>query len=350
MKVSIIVPAYNAEKYIDSCINKLLKQTYKNIEIVVVNDGSKDNTKEQLDKISNKNVKIINLDINSGAYYARRTGIKNATGDYIMFVDSDDYIDNNTVEELVNIIKDYNADIIKFRLIKEPSKKESPILFNGQKKPYLIENEHNLELINELLTTINLNNLATMIIKKELLKNGDIDRRFNMGEDFIQACYAYTLAQRIVFIDNIYYHYSSNPDSTMKSINESVIKNNLSDLIFCNKITKKFIEEWNVEKDYKEKCNIRTYNSITRILMTKMCMSKEYSKSYMNNILDYLFNNNDYIDFKSEVKYNSLVASNQGFIKRIIKKTYMHSLYKEDRNKLYILGKAISKFNFLRSK
>ena len=109
--VSIIVPAYNAERTINRCIDSILKQSYSNLEIIIINDGSKDSTEEKCMKyIKNKKIKYIRIN-NSGVSNARNIGIENSTGTYIMFVDSDDYIEKNMVERLYDNINE-NVDLV----------------------------------------------------------------------------------------------------------------------------------------------------------------------------------------------------------------------------------------------
>lgn len=112
MKFSIIIPVYNSEKYIDRCLNSVLTQTYNNYEIIIINDGSTDNSEKILKKYeSNKKIKIISQ-TNHGVSSSRNIGIKESTGDYILFLDSDDFYENDILETLKNNIKD--EDIIKF--------------------------------------------------------------------------------------------------------------------------------------------------------------------------------------------------------------------------------------------
>lgn len=113
IKFSVIVPVYNVEKYLKKCINSILNQTYKNYEIIIINDGSTDKSKKILESYKNiNNVKIINQ-TNKGLSVARNIGIKNASGDYLLFVDSDDYIDNGLLENLNKNITD--EEIIRFQ-------------------------------------------------------------------------------------------------------------------------------------------------------------------------------------------------------------------------------------------
>lgn len=112
-KVSIIIPVYNVEKYIEECLNSVVNQTYRNIEIIIVNDGSTDNSKKICKDFAQKDKRIIFVDdVNHGVSHARNIGLERATGDFITFVDSDDWIDKKMIETLyMNAVK-YNSDII----------------------------------------------------------------------------------------------------------------------------------------------------------------------------------------------------------------------------------------------
>ena len=113
-KFSIIVPVYNVEKYIEKCLESILNQTYDNFEIIVINDGSTDNSKKILDNYkTNKKIKIINQD-NQGLSIARNNGLGAASGDYILFIDSDDYIEEELLSTLNKNIN--NEDLIRFQV------------------------------------------------------------------------------------------------------------------------------------------------------------------------------------------------------------------------------------------
>ena len=111
--VTIVVPVYNVEKYLRKCLNSIVNQTYENIEIICVDDGSPDNSINILNEFaqSDKRVKIIRQE-NQGLSGARNTGINNAIGKYIMFIDSDDWIELNMVELMVNKIENENLDLV----------------------------------------------------------------------------------------------------------------------------------------------------------------------------------------------------------------------------------------------
>ena len=111
-KISIIIPVYNIEKYIDKCIKSVIEQTYKNIEIILIDDGSTDLSRSICDKYQkeDKRIKVIHQD-NNGASCARNTGIKNATGEYIMLIDGDDYIESDMCEKMLKYSIDNNTKI-----------------------------------------------------------------------------------------------------------------------------------------------------------------------------------------------------------------------------------------------
>lgn len=111
-KVSIIIPVYNSAKYIKQCIDSVINQTYKNIEIIIVDDNSIDESIEIIKKIKDKRIKLISIKKNKGVANARNTGIKNAIGDYICFLDSDDYWNKDKIEKQVNFIEENNYTFI----------------------------------------------------------------------------------------------------------------------------------------------------------------------------------------------------------------------------------------------
>ncbi len=111
--ISIIVPIYNAEKYIEKCINSITNQTYKNLEIILVDDGSTDKSGKICDKLSNKDkrIKVIHQ-TNSGVSIARNNALKIVTGDYIQFTDADDMMEIDMIEKMVKSAKENNSDIV----------------------------------------------------------------------------------------------------------------------------------------------------------------------------------------------------------------------------------------------
>ena len=113
-KLSVIVPVYNAEKFLERCVKSILNQTYSNIELILVNDGSKDNSLALCNKLATEDPRIVVIDkSNGGAASARNKGIEVATGDYIGFCDSDDFLDLDMFETLISIMEKENLPTIE---------------------------------------------------------------------------------------------------------------------------------------------------------------------------------------------------------------------------------------------
>ena len=110
-KFSIIVPVYNVEEYIDDCLKSIKNQTFKDYEVIVVNDGTKDNS---MDIVKKYDVEIINQE-NGGLSAARNAGVKKAKGEYLIFLDSDDYIEKDLLKKINDSIKD-NPDVVRFQI------------------------------------------------------------------------------------------------------------------------------------------------------------------------------------------------------------------------------------------
>ena len=121
-ELSVIVPVYNCEKYLPACLDSLINQTYNDTEIICVNDGSKDNSLTILKDYENKDKRIKVIDKpNGGVSSARNTGILASRGNYVTFIDSDDYLDLDLYEKCMQKIKSENADVLAFGLMFEPA-------------------------------------------------------------------------------------------------------------------------------------------------------------------------------------------------------------------------------------
>lgn len=118
-KVSVIIPMYNSSKFILECVNSVINQTYKNLEIILIDDKSKDDTLKVVKKIKDKRIKLIESNFNSGAATCRNKGIEAATGDYICFLDSDDFWVKDKIEKQVKFIKDKSFIYSKYIYYKD---------------------------------------------------------------------------------------------------------------------------------------------------------------------------------------------------------------------------------------
>ena len=152
--VSIIVPIYGTEKYLKKCVDSIIKQTYRKLEIILVNDGSPDNSYTIMQEYQRNDVrvKIVNNSENLGLFRARLEGARVSNGDYLMFVDSDDYMGIDFVRLLVNAAESEQADIVKAQFVMEDSSRDYKYIDKGfsrfldnlgdnlEKKEYLLPN------------------------------------------------------------------------------------------------------------------------------------------------------------------------------------------------------------------
>lgn len=171
--VSVIIPAYNREKTIERAVMSVLNQTYKDLELIVVDDCSKDNTVEVLKSIKDDRFKIIELEKNSGACVARNVGIENAQGDYIAFQDSDDEWLLNKLEKQMDVFEKEKVDLVfcSFKKIDTDSQSVYPILTEG-----IVERKVLLE--DSRIST------QTLIGKKECFENVKFDPEMPRLQDY----------------------------------------------------------------------------------------------------------------------------------------------------------------------
>ena len=138
MTVSIIIPAYNSEKFIKRCLDSVINQIYKNLEIIVIDDASKDNTKQIIKEYAEKDNRIrpFYSSENKGVSFSRNIGLKASTGEYIMFVDSDDELTKDAVRRMIDIAVKYNSDYVdSYEIVKYTKRNNKVCMFTESKVP-----------------------------------------------------------------------------------------------------------------------------------------------------------------------------------------------------------------------
>lgn len=265
--ISIIVPVYNTENYLEKCLYSLVNQTYKNIEIIIVDDGSPDNSMNIIQKfvLADNRVKVISQK-NQGLSGARNTGMNNANGDYIMFIDSDDWIEIDTCEKAINASEKYNADVVFWSYIKEFSDSQKDnYLFDKTK---IIWSEKNINQLSrrmvglvgdELANPQSIDNLVTAwgkLYKKSVI--GDVrftDTKIIGTEDALFNIEVFLGINSAVYIPDLLSHYRKD--------NESSLTHNYK---------KKLVSRW------------REMYSRIKFLLDRNDMSREYYDALKNRI------------------------------------------------------------------
>lgn len=223
-KISIIIPVYNTEKYIEKCIRSVLAQTYENLEIICVDDGSEDASGSILDKISKEDDRLhVIHNKRSGVGVSRNIAMQAATGDYYGFVDSDDYIASDMYGTLLEAIEKSNVDIVTCNYYLDYDGKIE-IAKNEKKVPDIpMETKEFLQYVWERDIYKGVANyLWTKLYKKELIKNdkGELINRFEngfSGTDIIFNAMVCTQAKDILYIDIPLYYYTQRNDSIVHS-------------------------------------------------------------------------------------------------------------------------------------
>lgn len=341
IEVSIIVPVYNAQAYLSKCLDNLINQTYKNIEIILVDDGSKDQSKKIINKYikKDKRIKLIEQK-NSGALMARNNGTKLATGKYCMYVDADDWIELNTVEKLLEKIKGKNIDVIKFRYCKEPSKEEQEkVVLND--KIYDITSKK--ELLEILYTTDKLNNLSNQMIKKELIPidHPVLTKKLSQAEDFLINLAIFNNSEKIMVINDIYYHYYDNPNSTTNTYNKMRVINNIKDILTVQQLRNEYINISKLEKSMTDKIYFHDVNSINNHII-KLLKCKDVHLADMKLLQNEMITSGFYNQIK-QFRYNDMQNNNmiknmmiknilKGNVKRNYKYKFIIRLYARLKN------------------
>lgn len=201
-KVSIVIPAYNASSVIEKCVQSILKQTYAFFEIIIINDGSSDNTLDICRKMSSIDDRIKIVDkVNSGVSDSRNIGIKQASGKYIMFIDADDYIDKDMLDKMINIFKENNdVDMVVSGYFKE-YKNKTIIKTNCKKVVNGIEFKKMI-INDDIIPALWGKLYKTSIVKKYLL-----NKSLRMAEDFDYLMKLSEELSNVQLLSESYYHY-----------------------------------------------------------------------------------------------------------------------------------------------
>lgn len=217
--VSIIIPVYNAEQFLEKCIKSILSQTYSKIEVICVNDGSLDKCLTILNCFAtlDKRVRVLNIS-NAGVSNARNVGLRFSSGSKVMFVDADDWLDEDCVEKLVSLSVQYDCDIVMYPYVSEH--KQSSIkrqLFNGQqiligKDCYRLARQMIGPIGNEVISPTKLDSYGTVwgkLYKREILNDilfVDL-KLIGTAEDSLFNMFVFKRAEIVGYCPDVYYHY-----------------------------------------------------------------------------------------------------------------------------------------------
>lgn len=295
-KISVVIPVYNVEKYIKQCLESVINQTHKNLEIIVVNDGTKDNSIKIVEEyLDDKRIKIINKE-NGGLSSARNKGLESVTGDYIHFLDSDDWIELTLYEKLVENIE--NEEIIIFnhaefdeKISKIKNKKKIKL-----RKEFYFEKEGSKFLGNIP------NGCWLKLYNSNYLKKNEFyfNEKLRLYEDLLWDIETLNLAKKVKFLDIVGYNYRLNRKDSL--VNSKYDSEQI-------KVYKKFILEklkYRINKILDEESNKKLKFFITKLEIEIGEKKEEYWNKYFLNDIKYFLENNmsilDRIFYIKEIK------------------------------------------------
>lgn len=258
MKYSILVPVYNVEKYLEQCLDSILVQTYKDFEVLLTDDGSTDKSGEICDRYFEKYPHIFRVfhKKNEGLLLTRRHALKHAKGEYIIFVDSDDYVAENLLETVDKTIQEHACDMVLYNFYRFVDGEEGFFtpniqfsdgeIFEGDKKTILYE---------QFILKHTFVNMWIKAVKREVV---DIDYDYrtmktSKAEDVMQTFPLFNNSKKIIYIDQKLYYYRKNSGSMTLNVKLA----DFEDYIKCAKRTKEYIGIWNFDKtiDAKDTAN-----------------------------------------------------------------------------------------------
>lgn len=308
-KLSIVVPNYNNEKYLKKCIECLLQQTYKNVEIIVVNDGSKGKSDEIMATYSdNPKIKYVKHDVNKGLFQARLTGASNATGDYITFLDADDYVSIDYYRTMMRKAEETNSDMVISRMALEYD--------SGKQIEYKLFEKHfeslnGKECIDQYFKQKGLDfswhTIWNKIYSKKLWDKaakhyGDIKERLVMTEDFAFSTVLFYYCTKITQVQNdrIFYCQHDVTSTSIQDITFSKAEKNIHDMNVSFTFVENFMKKVGIYDKYKEQFNewkhLYANQHRNNVKRAKKLSKAEKEKIY--NIID------EFCDDKSKI-YNA---------------------------------------------
>lgn len=284
IKFSIIVPVYNVEKYISECLSSISAIKYSNFEVIIVNDGSTDNSVSIIETFlsDNLNFKLVNKP-NEGLGFARNTGIENATGEYLIFIDSDDYyLSDQVLNKLNRCIEKYNSDIICF----------NHALFHNLEKKFIYRDKLNVSETDNIKKMIKndafANSACTKCIKASYIIDNEIYFNKGFSEDLDFSYRLLLFTDKINCIDEFFYCYRINRVGSITS--------NINNETFVN-----WVNIYNRCKSYREQYKNR---------IIEKSNSDAYLSNLYSNVVVGLCKTNKHIEYLGFIKDNKYILKN----------------------------------------
>ncbi len=267
--ISVIIPMYNAEKTIEKCIKSII---HESAEIILVDDGSTDNTLNICEKYVKfyEKLKVISQK-NMGPMVARYTGIHNATGSYVMFIDSDDFYEEGIIDRMLELIEKYNKpDLIRFRYKKSIDGSCQDKYFK-EKEKYLKKEDFKELVYPMFLDGYMLNSLCFNCMKKDIFKTIKIENlEIVLGEDLLTSLEIFTKIKNAVFLEDVLYNYVYTSNSITRTIDKGKLLRNLEDIIEVYITIYKYLINWNMYSKENVEILSNRFKHVTKKIIEKI--------------------------------------------------------------------------------
>lgn len=323
MKISVIIPVYNGGRFLHICLDSIINQVYKNLEIIIIDDASTDNTREIIKSYADKDSRIIPFyqSTNKGVSSARNIGLKAATGDYIIFIDSDDEIVPSAIRRMVDIANKYNSDFVdSYHLLKYTKPNGKIVSFTEKKVPKKVLVLKSLKDNEKILNMYTY--MTGKLIKRDLFNGLSFDENLRCYEDMVLEHEIKVRVKNYVFMNKVIYIYYQRSDSLVNTLGE----NHLCYIDAAKKVR-------DIYKDFDDKIK----EDIESMLVSNAfltCITKvvkndntiefntKLAREFLNNITIEFPNymNNKKINFLIK-KYINKFKNNEDKLKKFILKT-----------------------------
>lgn len=350
MKFSIIVPVYNTEKYLNECLDSLINQTYRDFEIILVDDGSTDSSSRICDTYAEQNpdkIKVIHKP-NGGLISARVTGNKHASGDYILNVDSDDFVSLDLLKTINEKTEEYDSpDMIIYSFVyysDEKTENRKETLSNADK---VFEDESKKRLYECLISNNLITSIWTKAVKRNIIESNPTDYseyyNRNMAEDLLQTLYPITQSERILYINTPLYFYRYNPNGISRSVSYEMLDKNNTVHVYYE--IKRYLKKWGMDNDeYNLKLDAKWLSEAMYTLIRFYLKAKDSTahdlllkydwNSYVPEEALRGFENNPYLSDAYKTVWKMIVNGDKQGLKRYFAKKKIYTGLKRIKRKI----------------
>lgn len=289
--ISVITLVYNTEDYVKKCLNSILKQTYDNLEIIAINDGSIDKSSKIIEKLAetDKRIKIINRE-NKGRYLSRLEGYKLAKGKYIIYIDSDDWINKDMIELMYKNIKETKADVVRCQY-KKFENDSITVPKNILNRNVLMDVEHLEPQFFDLLYKTNYcNTICKQLMKRSVMKDiNKIEEDLDYCEDLACNLKIYKNMKSILFMPDELYVYNTEHSYKNNILTKDDVNKKIQDTIYVYYNLYLSTKEFEIKnkKEYRKFAAMRMIEKLSILLcsLIKITYKKEFAH-YFNSILE----------------------------------------------------------------